>query len=154
MLKAAIIGLGNWGRVLVDSVQGRSERIRFVAAATRTPGRAAAYAARQGIELLPDLDAVLARADIEAVVLATPHSQHGAQIAAAARAGRHVFCEKGWDFGAFDMERAELEAFAGTVAGAGAWPVQRDEALAAIALFEAICKAAETPGTRLAVAAG
>ncbi len=94
MLNAAIIGLGRWGQVLVNAVQGRSERIRFVAAATGRSGNAAAFAARQGIEILPDLDAVLTRPGIEAVVLATPHSMHGQQIIAAAAAQRPILCEK------------------------------------------------------------
>lgn len=41
-----------------------------------------------------DFDAVLADPDIDAVVLATPHSLHCSQIIAAAAAGKHVFCEK------------------------------------------------------------
>ena len=65
-----------------------------VAGATRTPARATDFAERQGIDLLPDLDAVLARGDIEGVVLATPHSQHRAQIEAVVGAGKHVFSEK------------------------------------------------------------
>ena len=40
MIRAAIIGLGRWGRSLVTAVQGKSDDIRFVAAHTRT--RAAA----------------------------------------------------------------------------------------------------------------
>jgi len=39
---------------------------------------------------------------VDAVVLATPHSQHAAQVMAAARAGKHVFCEK-----PFALHRAE-----------------------------------------------
>jgi predicted dehydrogenase len=94
MLNAAIIGLGRWGQVLVNSVQGRSEKIRFGVGATGRPERAADFAARQGIELLPDLSAVLSRPDVQAIVLATPHSQHGTQIAEIAAAGRPILCEK------------------------------------------------------------
>ncbi len=36
----------------------------------------------------------LARADIDAVILCTPHKHHAGQIVAAAKAGKHVFCEK------------------------------------------------------------
>jgi len=32
MIRAAIIGLGRWGRALVTAVQGKSDDIRFVAA--------------------------------------------------------------------------------------------------------------------------
>ena len=40
MIRAAIIGLGRWGRSLVTSVQGKSEDIGFVAAYTRTRAKA------------------------------------------------------------------------------------------------------------------
>ena len=36
MINAAIVGLGWWGKTLVESVQGSSDVIRFVAGATRT----------------------------------------------------------------------------------------------------------------------
>jgi predicted dehydrogenase len=94
MIAAAIVGLGRWGRLLVESVQGRSEAIRFVAGVARTPARAEAFARAQGFAVGDDLDAVLDDAAIDALVLATPHSQHGDQIIRAARAGKHVFSEK------------------------------------------------------------
>ena len=94
-LNAALVGMGRWGRVLAESVQGRAEGpIRVVAGCTRSPAKARDWAAAQGIRLLPDYDAVLADPAIEAVILATPHGQHAEQAIAAARAGRHVFVEK------------------------------------------------------------
>ena len=36
MIKAAMVGLGWWGRTIVESVQSDSDVIRFVAGATRT----------------------------------------------------------------------------------------------------------------------
>ncbi len=94
MIRAAIIGLGTWGRNLVDSVHGKSELIRFVAGATRTPAKAAEFAAQRGIRMLDGYDQALADPGIDAVVLATPHTQHTAQIVAAAKAGKPVFTEK------------------------------------------------------------
>jgi predicted dehydrogenase len=94
VINAAIVGLGRWGRRLVDSVQGRSESMRFAVAQTRTPAGAADYCRQKNIRLLDDFDAVLASPDIDAVVLATPHSLHVEQICAAAAAGKHVFVEK------------------------------------------------------------
>jgi predicted dehydrogenase len=106
MLKAAIVGLGRWGRVLVDSVQGRpGAPIGFVAGCTGTPEKARDYAAAKGIRLHPDYAAVLADPEVEAVVLATPHRQHAEQVIAAARAGKHVFVEK-----PFCLTKAEAEA--------------------------------------------
>ena len=50
--------------------------------------------AESGIEIGSDFASVLADPSVQAVVLATPHTQHAEQIVAAARAGKHVFVEK------------------------------------------------------------
>ncbi len=94
MINAAIVGLGRWGQNLVNSVQGKSDKIRFVAGVLRHPDKARDYAQKQGLELYDNLQAVLDAPDIDAIVLATPHTAHAAQILAAARAGKHVFTEK------------------------------------------------------------
>jgi predicted dehydrogenase len=94
MIRAAIVGIGLWGRNLVASVQGKSDAIRFVAGATRTPAKAADFCRQQGIELVDSYESLLRNREIDAVVLATPHSTHGEQIIAAAAAGKHVFVEK------------------------------------------------------------
>ena len=93
MLRAAIVGIGTWGQNLVRSVEG-SERIRFVAGATRTPARAEEFCQKHGIALSGSYEKLLASQDVQAVVLATPHSQHCEEIVAAAKAGKHVFVEK------------------------------------------------------------
>src|SRR5688500_20264468 len=94
MIRAAIVGLGRWGQNLVNSVQGKSDAIRFVAGATRTVAKAEAYAREKGFPLHDTYKKVLADPKIDAVVLATPHTQHAAQVVAAAKAGKHVFTEK------------------------------------------------------------
>jgi predicted dehydrogenase len=106
MMHAAIVGLGTWGQHLVASVQGRSDAIRFVAAATRTPAKAADFCARHGIRMADSYEALLNDKSIEAVVLATPHSAHSEQIIAAAEAGKHVFVEKPLGLSRADSERA------------------------------------------------
>ncbi len=94
MIKAAIVGLGWWGKTLAESAQG-SDAIRFVAGASRTvTPELEAFANKNGFRLAADYQAVLADPGVDAVVLATPHSMHGAQVAAAAAAKKHVFCEK------------------------------------------------------------
>ena len=98
MLNAAIVGLGVWGRQLVEAVledgRPKSEQFRFTRAVTRTPDKAADFADRQGLPVTDDYVSVLDDPEIQAVVLATPHSQHLGQIEAAAAAGKHVFVEK------------------------------------------------------------
>jgi predicted dehydrogenase len=94
MIRAAIIGLGRWGRNLVNSVQGRSDAIRFVAGAVRDVAKSEAYARETGFTLYDSYGKALADSNVDAVVLATPHTRHAEQILAAAKAGKHVFTEK------------------------------------------------------------
>jgi predicted dehydrogenase len=118
MIRAAIVGIGWWGRTLVNSVQGKSSVIRFTAGHTRTRASAGAFCAENGISLKDDLDAILADPAIDAVVFATPHSQHAVQVQRAAAAGKHVLMEKPFTL---DVESAETAldavARAGVVLG-------------------------------------
>jgi predicted dehydrogenase len=93
MINAAIVGLGRWGRSLAAAVAGSGD-IRFLAAATGTRKKAEDFCRANNITLVDGYDEILRREDIEAVVLATPHSQHEAQALAALGAGKHVFVEK------------------------------------------------------------
>ncbi len=104
MIKAGIAGLGWWGQNLVNSVQNKSDVISFTAGAVRNPGKVDEFAGEKGLALFDSLDAMLANADIDAVVLATPHSTHADQMVAAAAAGKHIYSEK-----PFTMSKAEAE---------------------------------------------
>src|SRR5271165_6249599 len=94
MIDAAIVGLGRWGQTLVESVQGKSDRLRFTRAVVRSPEPHRRFAEASGLALTSDFAKVLDDPSVTAVVLATPHSLHCGQIIAAASAGKHVFCEK------------------------------------------------------------
>ncbi|HEX7206371.1 MAG TPA: Gfo/Idh/MocA family oxidoreductase, partial [Xanthobacteraceae bacterium] len=67
MVRAAIVGLGRWGRSLVASVQGKSDDIRFVAAHTRTRAAAEDFCRDQGIPLVDSYEQILADVDVDAV---------------------------------------------------------------------------------------
>lgn len=115
MITAGIVGLGWWGRVLVEAVQGKSDLVRFAAASTRTRSdKARRFCGRQGIDLRGGLDDLLNDPAIDAIVLATPHSLHRAQIEAAARAGKHVFAEK-----PLTLTRTDAEASVAAMRRAG-----------------------------------
>jgi predicted dehydrogenase len=94
MIRAAIVGLGRWGRSLVNSVQGASEVIRFTRAFTRTRAGADEFCRERDLPLADSYADILADPQIDAVVLATPHSQHEAQVRQAAAAGKHIHVEK------------------------------------------------------------
>jgi len=114
MIKAAIVGMGWWGRTLVEAVAD-SEQIRIVAGATRTVSpEVKAFSEAQTLRLVDSYDALLADKSIDAVVLATPHSLHSAQTVAAATVGKHVFCEK-----PFALHKADAEAAVAATQKAG-----------------------------------
>ena len=76
MLNAAIVGLGRWGKCLVDSVMEagapRGDVIRVTRAVTRTPDNARGFLDGHRLVATSDYEAALADPDIGAVLLATP----------------------------------------------------------------------------------
>jgi predicted dehydrogenase len=92
MINAAVIGLGWWGQTILKNLAG-STVIRPVLGVDPLESARAAGSAL-GVETAPRFEDALAHGDVEAVVLCTPQDRHAGQIAAAARSGRHVFCEK------------------------------------------------------------
>jgi predicted dehydrogenase len=57
MINAGIVGLGWWGKNLVEAVQNRSDRLRFVRGACRDTAPVAAFAERQGLALSTSMTA-------------------------------------------------------------------------------------------------
>jgi len=113
MIRTAIAGLGWWGKTIIESAEGSD--LEFVALTTRSNSPdTQAFAAEHGIAIAPDLDALLADDAIDAIVIATPHSQHAAQVIAAANAGKHVFAEK-----PFTLTGAEAREMIAAVDAAG-----------------------------------
>ena len=104
MIRAAIIGLGWWGQTIARNLSASSIIKPVLGIDPLEPMRA--KAAALGLETASRFEDALARPDIDAVILCTPQTHHGAQIEAAANAGRHVFCEKPLCTTAVEAERA------------------------------------------------
>ena len=68
--------------------------MRFTHGVTLEPDTVRDFAGEMNITIGTSYEDVLADKSIDAVVLATPHTRHRAQVEAAAAAGKHVFCEK------------------------------------------------------------
>ena len=94
MLQVGIVGLGGWGKRLVESVQGVSPHVRFVAAVTATPSKSEAFAAGHGFKVGKDLGAMLADPAVQAVVSTGPAGLHAAHSLAAIEAGKPVLAVK------------------------------------------------------------
>jgi predicted dehydrogenase len=114
MVRAAIIGLGRWGRSLVNAVHGKTDAIMFMSAYTRTRASAEDFCRERGIRMLDRFEDALADPNIDAVVLATPHSGHAEQVMAAAVAGKHIHVEK-----PFTLDRESADAAVAAVKRAG-----------------------------------
>ena len=106
MINAAIVGLGRWGRNMVNAVQGKSAKLRFVRGMVRHPEAARDFAAQHGLDLSGNFADVLADKRVQAVVLATPPSSHLEHIVALAGAGKAVLAEKPLTFTRADAGRA------------------------------------------------
>src|ERR1700735_3405646 len=90
----ALIGMGWWGKKMLNVLGAAPADIRVVRAVEPNLETARTLCDEKGVNLTTNYSDALADPEVEAVVLATPHALHGAQIEAAVAAGKHVFCEK------------------------------------------------------------
>jgi predicted dehydrogenase len=90
----ALIGMGWWGKKMLDVLAAAPGDIRVVRAVEPNVESVQELCDAKGIPVSAEYADALNDPSVEAVVLATPHSLHGAQIEAAVAAGKHVFCEK------------------------------------------------------------
>jgi predicted dehydrogenase len=86
--------MGWWGKKMLNVLSGAPADIRVVRAVEPNLETVRTLCAEKGVAFSADYGEALADPAVEAVVLATPHALHGAQIEAAVAAGKHVFCEK------------------------------------------------------------
>jgi len=95
-VRFGIVGCGSISEQHARALQ-LIDGARVTAAASRTPEKARAFAEKFHCAPVDSLEALLTRADVDAVVIGTPSGQHAAQGIAAARAGKHVVVEKPLD---------------------------------------------------------
>ena len=89
----ALIGPGSFGSTLARAL-AEDHRVALVGVLGAAPAESAAGAAALGGRAFASLDELLRADDVAAVIVATPNDTHPALAIAAARAGKHVFCEK------------------------------------------------------------
>jgi predicted dehydrogenase len=91
-LLIAILGSGYMGRSYAECLTKFNTRVRLTAISggRRAPGLAADY----GVDHEPTYAGLLARPDVDAVLIATPHADHRDQVIEAAGHGKHVLVEK------------------------------------------------------------
>src|SRR5215472_11057952 len=92
-VKVGIVGLGRWAKVLARAAR-KSEKIKIVAAFSRSEEKRMAFQQETGVPTVPDLQAMLANREIEGAILTVPNEQHLPVAAEVAKARKHVYTEK------------------------------------------------------------
>mgnify|MGYP001492506900 CR=1 FL=1 len=110
-----LIGAGVIAPSHARAVQANAPRTRLVGVCDVIPEKAAKLKEEFGAEFSTgSMAELLARPDIDCVSICTPSGEHGDCTIAAARAGKHVLCEK-----PLDITRAKMDEVLATVKACG-----------------------------------
>ena len=112
-LRIASIGLGWWGGML--ATKAAEAGIDVATCFARTPQSRAEFMGTHGCREAESYDTVLSDPEVDAVVIATPHSTHTDLIVRAAEAGKHIFCDKPFTLTVAEAKRAMAAAEAAGV---------------------------------------
>lgn len=93
-VRIGLIGAGGIAGAHVAGYLRNPETVTFAAVADPVRESAEARAGDTGAAIYADYHRMLADADIDAVDICLPHHLHKEAIVAAARAGKHILCEK------------------------------------------------------------
>jgi predicted dehydrogenase len=105
-IRWGMIGCGDVAEVKSGPGFYKAAHSTLLGVTSRTLARAQSYAERHGVpRVYPDVAALLADPEIDAVYIATPPAEHKPLAIAAAAAGKHVYVEK-----PMAMNAAECEA--------------------------------------------
>jgi predicted dehydrogenase len=92
-LRTGLVGCGKVADLHAAALKSLTES-EFVAVCGRTPEKANAFAAKYRVAPYTDLNEMLAKAQLQAVCICTPHPEHARPAIAAAKAGVNVLVEK------------------------------------------------------------
>ncbi|MCC6231185.1 MAG: Gfo/Idh/MocA family oxidoreductase, partial [Verrucomicrobiales bacterium] len=92
-LKVGVIGCGVWGREILNTLARLASAEVIAVCDTYAAMIRRAKEAAPKAESYEDYKAVLANADVAAVIIATPSHQHKEIVIEALKAGKHVYCE-------------------------------------------------------------
>jgi predicted dehydrogenase len=92
-VRTALVGYGKVAHTHAWALSTLPEA-QFVAVCGRNADRARAFAAQYDVTAYGDVEEMIERAEVEAVIVCTPHPAHAGPAIAAARRGAHVLVEK------------------------------------------------------------
>jgi predicted dehydrogenase len=111
-----VVGLGRMGRLHAENLAGRVASAALAGVVDAVEPLARAVGGRLGVPWSVSPDAMLEDRAVDGVVIAAPTALHPELVCLAARAGKHVLCEKPLGFGADDARAAVDAAEAAEVA--------------------------------------
>ncbi len=92
--RCAFVGTGWWGSELARAAASLPDRIAIAGFFSLDEAACRELSAQHGGRVFSSLEEILSTPSVDAVIFATPHSQHASQAIATAQAGKHVFVEK------------------------------------------------------------
>lgn len=98
ILRVAIMGLGSYGTRVADAMQA-CKRAKLTGVVSGTPAKITNWQSKYGIAPAncynyQNFDRIKDNPDIDAVYVITPNALHHDHVIRAAKAGKHVICEK------------------------------------------------------------
>ena len=95
-VKVAVIGYGWWGKIITATLEASSllDVVLVVENDPKVIESAKSGSPKIRFQFAHQFEDAIANSEVEAIILCTPHQFHAKQIQAAAKAGKHVFCEK------------------------------------------------------------
>ena len=107
-LRAGLVGYGFAGQTFHAPVLSAVPGLELAAVSSTQPHKV--HSDWPGVDVVPDVDALLRRTDIDMVVIAAPNAQHHPLAKAALIAGKHVIVDKPFTLDA--TQARELAALA------------------------------------------
>lgn len=126
LLSAAHVHAPAYARALTRLSLGTAGVARLVAVWDDDAARGAALAAQCDVPFSGDLNMLLARPDLDAVVITAENARHRALCEAACAAGKHVLCEKPLAITTVDAEAMIAAAARARVVLATAFPMRHN----------------------------
>ncbi|MBO0884818.1 MAG: Gfo/Idh/MocA family oxidoreductase, partial [Mycobacterium sp.] len=104
-VRFGIVGCGVISRTHARAIRDASEESQLVAVTDTNREKAEKVAAEFGVEVADDLDALLARDDVDAIAVCVPSGLHAQVALAAMAAGKHVVVEKPADISLAEIDK-------------------------------------------------
>lgn len=106
-IRLGLLGAGRWGQRYIEAIRGLSG-MRVAAVGSRNPETAKLVPS--GCRIDADWRAIIADADVDAVIIATPPTLHASMALAAIEAGKPVLIEKPMTLALADAREIEAKA--------------------------------------------